>query len=183
MQADIPVSELPDRYGLVRSQIYLRLRALKERNPELTSYKSGGKAYVNAAVLECLDELNRLVTKENMKLDEAADIVTGSVSAQLSPGEQTDRPKVSGATAPAILGQPSDKISVATIRKALQEEPLARYKMLDEVAQNGWQLPTSELAAILELSTLDDAEFEGYGYRFTQAGQAGEETAWKVEKL
>jgi hypothetical protein len=90
---------------------------------------------------------------------------------------------VSGVTFPATGGQPSAKTSIATIRKALQEEPLARYKMLDDVAQNGWQLPTSEIAAILELSALDDDEFESYGYRFTPSGQAGEETAWKVEKL
>ncbi|MDB9529929.1 hypothetical protein PN498_28340 [Oscillatoria sp. CS-180] len=32
--------------------------------------------------------------------------------------------------------------------------PLARYQQLEEIAANGWQLPTSELAHLLRLKTL-----------------------------
>ncbi|WP_346294215.1 hypothetical protein [Sphaerothrix gracilis] len=73
---------------------------------------------------------------------------------------------------------------MTTIEQALQQgEPLARYELLDRTVERGWWLPTSELAALLGLSTLSGQEFERYGYKFIRLGKAESEGAGKVERL
>ncbi|WP_346293991.1 hypothetical protein [Sphaerothrix gracilis] len=62
-------------------------------------------------------------------------------------------------------------------------DPLARYRQLEEIAANGWQLPISELAHLLGLKTLSGSEVKRYGFRFVKVGKARIESAWKVEKL
>ena len=73
--------------------------------------------------------------------------------------------------------------TINAIKIAAAAEPFGKYKMLDEVATNGWHLPSSELGAILDRKSLSGQEFELYGYKFTRMGKAGSESTWKVEKL
>ena len=62
-------------------------------------------------------------------------------------------------------------------------DPLSKYRALDEIAANSWQLPTSEIAALLGLQSLSGKQFERYGFRFIRAGKAGSESTWRVEKF
>ena len=185
---DFPVSELMDRYGLVRSQVYARINALKARNSELAPFKVGVKSYVNAAVLGCLDEMHRLISEEELTTSEAADHVAGATQTTIEPNNTPNMSAiqpidVSGAIAPIEQPPESEKTAITAIKQALQGEPFARYEMLDRVAEKGWQIPTSELAAILELSTLSGQEFERYGYKFTKVGKAGAEGTWTIKRL
>ena len=56
---DFQFSKLPDRYGIGRSQVYARINALKDQNPDLSQFTSRGKSWVNPAVLGCLDAMDR----------------------------------------------------------------------------------------------------------------------------
>ena len=158
---NFPVSELTERYGVGRSQLYTRINALKAQNPELAPFKVGVKSYVNQATLDCLDAMHRLITEESYITEEAVTEVTATTVPSLV--EEGDRP--------------IDSASIAAIKQALQTEPLARYELLDRVVANGWQLPTVELAALLELDELGDESFERYGYRFEMSGDM-----WTVER-
>ena len=61
--------------------------------------------------------------------------------------------------------------------------PLSRFEQLLAITDNSWRPSTSELAAILGLTTLSGSLFERYGFRFIRAGKNGAQSAWKVEKV
>lgn len=165
-----------ERYSLVRSQIYARINALKERNSSFAPFKIGVKSYVTSSVLDRLDKMHQLISVDGLTTDQAADHIAGMPS--ISPSSSS--PTSSGLTA--------ENAAIAAIKQALHHEPFARYEMLDRVAEKGWQLPSRELAALLELDTLNpdafnEDAFERYGYRFTKTDASNETDAWTVKKL
>ena len=181
----LPVADLPDRYNVARSQVYSRLDALKQRDPSLVPEKRGKKAYVSGQLLELMDSLHVLISQQGETVAEAADTVLNipPQTRPMSPVGQPDRTQDS-----AIIPtneMPSELALLASAIAANQPppDPLARYRQLEEIAANGWQLPTSELAQLLGLKTLSGSELERYGFRFVKVGKAGIESAWKVEKL
>ena len=187
-ETDFPVSELMTRYDLVRSQVYARINALKAQNADLAPFKVGVKSYVNQVVLGCLDEMHRLITEEELTTEEAAERVAGASETSIEPNNQQtvsaiQQTEMFGDAIALVPDEHSEKAPIVAIKQALQGEPFARYEMLDRVVEKGWWLPTSELAALLELRTLSGESFERYGYRFLRMGKAGAEGAWKVEKL
>lgn len=185
-ETDFPVSELMDRYELVKSQVYARINALKSIKPDLSPFKVGVKSYVNQAVLGCLDEMHRLISEDELTTEQAAEQVAGATETSIAPNNQQTlsaehQTELSGG-AISPLDEP-EKASIAAIRKALQGKPFARYEMLDLVAEKGWQIPTDELAVLLELQALSGSQFERYGFRFTRVGKVGSQSSWKVDKL
>lgn len=65
-------------------------------------------------------------------------------------------------------------------------DPLQDYEMLDRICEKGWELPTSRLAAILNLSTATVGsmnEFERMGFHFGKVGKSGREVLWSVSKI
>lgn len=183
---DLPVTELMNRYGLVKSQVYARINALKSRNPDLAPFKIGMKSYVNQAVLGCLDEMHKLITEDTLTTEQAAEQVAGSIQTSIAPNFQQTlstehQTELSGGSLIPLDEQP-EKVSIIAIKEALQGKPFARYEMLDLIAEKGWHLPTDELATILELQTLSGQEFERYGYHFTRIGKVGSQSGWRVEK-
>jgi hypothetical protein len=65
----LPVSALPDRYGVARSQVYNRIKVLG-----IETQKRVGKAYVDAAQLAQLDHIAQLIGA-GKTLEEAAAII------------------------------------------------------------------------------------------------------------
>ncbi|MGD1904767.1 MAG: hypothetical protein ACFB0C_02100 [Leptolyngbyaceae cyanobacterium] len=182
---ELPVADLPNRYSVARSQVYARLDALKQRSPALIPEKRGKKAYVSGDLLEALDSMHVLI-KQGETVAEAADKVLnlGPQTRSISPAGQTDRTQDSSPIFPV-----SDRISdLALLAGAISAnqpppDPLTRYRQLEEIVANGWLLPTSELAALLDASNLSGQTFERYGFKFTRAGKAGSESTWRVEKV
>ncbi|NEQ51435.1 MAG: hypothetical protein F6K11_15055 [Leptolyngbya sp. SIO3F4] len=171
-ETDFPVSQLMERYGLVRSQVYTRINALKAKNPKLAPFRAGVRSYVSETVLTSLDEVHRLINEEGLTTGEAADIVAGSSDQSAADStEQEDSLSVSPQEAPLVA-----------LRRVLQTKPLARYELLDKVAERGWRLPTGELALLLGRDELTGDVFECYGYRFTQGNEGDLEISWQVEK-
>ena len=64
-------------------------------------------------------------------------------------------------------------------------DPLADLELLQRLADHGWLIPTSRLAAIVGLSpsTLSGRkEFSYCGFTISKAGKQGNQTAWKVSQ-
>lgn len=174
---DFPVAQLMERYGLVRSQIYARINALKAKNPALAPFKAGVKSYVNQVALGCLDEVHRLINEEGLTTEEAAAVVTGHTGA-------TNKTPYIGQDSElfALLDVSPEQAPLIAIRRALQTEPLARYELLDKIVNRGWQIPTSELTLLLGIDTPNSDEFEDYGYRFTREVKTESKSVWRVKK-
>jgi hypothetical protein len=180
---ELPVADLPNRYGVARSQVYTRLDALKQRSPALAPEKRGKKAYVSGHLLEALDSMHVLISQGDT-VAEAADQVLnlGPKTRPISPVGQPDR------TQDSRIFPAGDRISdLALLAGAIaanqpQPDRLARYRQLEEIASHGWLLPSSELADLLGMGNLSGQEFERYGFKFIRVGKAGAESTWKVEK-
>ena len=174
---EIPVSTLTNRYGVHRSQVYTRLDALKQRDASLVPFKRGKKAYITGHMLECLDGMAALL-QSGKTTQEAADEVLGRVSVVSRADSPVDTRHVTSSSLAIAEPEPLDDpgFDFGSL--------LDMLRGLQELADKGWWLSTSQLAQVMGLRSLPPGEhFERYGFRFTRSGKNGPETAWKVEKL
>jgi len=183
MNAELPVADLPDRYGISRSQVYARLDALKRQDATLAPEKRGKKAYVSGDLLEMMDSLQVLLSQGD-SLAEAVEKVLHipPQTRPMRPVGQSDKTQDSAMVPTKDI--PSDLVLLAKAISGQQAEPdpLIKYRQLEEIAAHGWQLPTNELADLLGLKTLSGDTFERYGFRFERCGRAGSQFTWKVVK-
>lgn len=173
----LPVSNLSQRYSLVRSAVYTRMEALKIK-PE----RVGNRAYVNAAQVRLLDEFHQFIgsggtTAEFLEMRGLQEAQPTEVSGGLSAGQ----PDI-GRLISSIVSE-----VVNRIQPAPEPSPLGYFEDLEKAARGGWELSTSELAYLLDL-TLDEIQrygdrFQDAGFVFTKVGYRGRgEAAWRVTK-
>jgi hypothetical protein len=179
----IPVSQLIERYSLVKSAVYERLKTLG-----ITPEKVGIKSYVNAEQVRLLDEYHQFIQNGGNKAEfmemrggpkaaKAVDEFSGS-----SAGLSTVQPDMVQLVA-AIAAQIAAKLQPATP----EPDPLAYLRALEEAARNEWLLKTSDVCYLLDLTP---QEIKQYGDRFHDAGfvftkmgyRSKGEIAWKVSK-
>ena len=85
----------------------------------------------------------------------------------------------------AIASSVQDKFSIQLLP---QPDPLANYRLLEEVAKKGWALPTSQLLPMLGLKSVPRLECDGStffsrrGFRFERQPKTGLESEWRVSK-
>ncbi|GAB4242490.1 MAG: hypothetical protein Kow0049_31790 [Stanieria sp.] len=188
MEVDlIPLSQLPSRYGIARSNLYNRLKDL-----QIEPIKQGRKAFVNNAQLQLLDRLHSHlqqggVTSEFIEQQSDYQLVA------LSTPELETNPfyEMHNRNEPIVALQPSALVSVVeAVVKRLMPTPRSRLnylRELEEAYQNDWLLSTSEIADLLGLS---QKTITGYGQEFTDAGfvftrvgiRKGGEIAWAIDK-
>jgi len=176
----LPVSQLQERYNLVRSAVYTRLDALGIK-PE----KIGNKAYLNAEQIRLMDDLHGFINSggttaefKEMRGIQKEDEPSGEQSSGLSAV-----PPDFGRMVAAIAAELASRFQPA----APQPDRFAYYEVLEKAYQNGWFLSTSEIADLLDLLP---SEIRQYGDSFTEAGfvftkagyRVGGEVAWKVSK-
>ena len=150
----IPLSQLPSRYGIARSNLYTRLKDLK-----IESVKQGRKAFVTAASLELLDGLHAHLeqggtTSEFIKkLQEYNNQIVSIPDNSSSMSYSVD---TEYSSEPTIALNPSALVGVIeTVVKKLIPTSRSRLnylRELEEAYQNQWLLSTSELADLLGLS-------------------------------
>ncbi|GFE71941.1 hypothetical protein CFPU101_45510 [Chroococcus sp. FPU101] len=182
----LPLSQLPERYGIARSALYTRLKDL-----QIEPIKEGKKAYVDGSQLQLLDELHEHIQgggTTNEFLKQKASKSTGlsrtpyktqesSLIVQDSPGQITLQPSGLVAVVEAIFLRLLPKTG----------SRLSYLRELEEAYEKGWLLSTSELADLLGLSPKTVAaygqQFEDAGFVFTRAGtRKGGEIAWAIDK-
>ena len=184
----IPLSQLPSRYGIARSNLYNRLKDLK-----IESVKQGRKAFVSAADLQLLDKLHIHLeqggnTSEFIKQQANEHHLVNSPTAfpEVSHSFETIYP-----SEPTISLNPSALVGVieTVVKKFIPSSPsrLTYLRELEEAYQNQWLLSTSELADLLGLNqktiTNYGQEFSDAGFVFERAGvRKGGEIAWSIDK-
>ena len=184
----IPLSQLPSRYGIARSNLYNRLKDLK-----IESVKQGRKAFVTAAGLQLLDALHAHLEqggttsefiKQQANNHHLVNIPT--TFPEVSPSFETEY-----SSEPTISLHPSALVGVIeTVVKRLipsSRSRLTYLRELEEAYQNQWLLSTSEVADLLGLSqktiTNYGQEFSDAGFIFERAGiRKGGEIAWSIDK-
>lgn len=185
---ELPLSSLMDRYEVARSQVFNRIKALG-----IKTIKRKQKAYVNADQLSLLDQLHKLL-QQDYTLDSAVTLILGERARQFHETAGQNLIHTPGPTLEQFQATAGQLEMIQALAIALSHQqpaavplpppnPLSRFEQLQAIAENDWRLSTSELAAILGLSSLSGAQFERYGFRFTRAGKNGAQSAWRVEKL
>jgi hypothetical protein len=178
MEVDlIPITQLPSRYDIARSNLYTRLKDLGIE-PE----RQGKKAFVNAEQLQLLDELH-----EHIQRGGTTSEFLKNKNSELS----FDDRALAAIPSESSLFQPATFVTVveAIVKRLLPStgSRLAYMRELEEAYEKGWLLSTSELADLLKLSPKTIAAygqaFEDGGFVFTRVGiRKGGEIAWAIDK-
>lgn len=191
MEVDlIPLSQLPSRYGIARSNLYNRLKDLK-----IESVKQGRKAFVTSAQLQLLDGLHANLEDGGTTNEFLKQINSNSHLVTVSTAEPFTSNSISTPNydynEPTISLQPSVLVGAieAVIKRLI---PTSRSRLnylreLEEAYQNGWLLSTSEVADLLGLNqktiTNYGTEFTDAGFIFARVGtRKGGEIAWSIDK-
>lgn len=177
-----PLSQLPSRYGIVRSALYTRLKDLK-----IEPIKDSKRAYLDDTQLQVLDELHEHIQKGGTTGEFLKQ--KGERGGGLS-REERENALLQPSSGQIVL-QPSGLVTIveAIVKRLLPSHggQLAYLRELEEAYEKGWLLSTSELAGLLELSPRTIAsygqEFEDAGFVFTRAGTRKKgEIAWEIDK-
>jgi len=185
----IPLSQLPSRYGIARSNLYTRLKDLK-----IESVKQGRKAFVTATSLQLLDGLHAHLERGGNTPEFLKKLQENHNHLVIIPANSLENtnyfePEYSGE--PTIALNPTALVGVIeTVVKKLiptSRSRLTYMRELEEAYQNQWLLSTSELADLLGLTkktvTNYGQEFSDAGFVFERAGiRKGGEIAWAIDK-
>ena len=152
----IPLSQLPSRYGIARSNLYNRLKDLK-----IESVKQGRKAFITADSLQLLDGLHAHL-EQGGNTSEFIKLIKQQAEKHQIVNLPTNSPEVSASfetqysSEPTISLNPSALVSVIeTVVKRLiptSRSRLTYMRELEEAYQNQWLLSTSEVADLLGLN-------------------------------
>jgi DNA-binding transcriptional regulator YhcF (GntR family) len=182
----VPITQLPSRYGIARSNLYTRLKDLGIE-PE----RQGKKAFVNAEQLQLLDALHEHIQKGGTTSEFLRNIDGDSLQERYAERIPPDRALAEFPTEQSPLFQPTTFVAVveAIVKRLLPStgSRLSYLRELEEAYEKGWLLSTSEVADLLKLSPKTIAaygqEFEDAGFVFTRTGiRKGGEIAWAVDK-
>lgn len=174
----VPITQLPSRYGIARSNLYTRLKDLGIE-PE----KQGKKAFVNAEQLQLLDALHEHIQKGGVTSEFLKNIDNACI--------QPERALAKLPTEQIPLFEPTTFVAVveSIVKRLLPStgSRLSYLRELEEAYEKGWLLSTSEVADLLKLSPKTIAaygqEFEDAGFVFTRVGiRKGGEIAWAIDK-
>ncbi|MBW4528967.1 MAG: hypothetical protein KME18_28065 [Phormidium tanganyikae FI6-MK23] len=142
--ADVAVSELIERYGCKKTHFYqVRISAMKAAIGIEPFKRGGNKSYISEDGVKFLDSLNEWI------LENGSD-VERFLYERYGIGEESSRIKLT------VKGsEPLNQfLLMAEAFQGLQQPKsiLENYRELEECARNSWQIPTSKLAALMELT-------------------------------
>jgi hypothetical protein len=184
----LPVGDLMDRYGISKSVLYERIKALRIETSAL-----GRKAYVSAEQIALLDGLHNHLksgrsTAEFLELFGIQSAVAERAEGLQSSKKQNAEP--SGVQSGVLAFSPESMGQLLHYAAEQSAEPSAlhwteRLRFLEEAYQSHWLLSTSQLAEMIGLSPVTLArmqECDRYGFAFTRVGMNGSELAWQIKK-
>ena len=173
---DYPIRELPERYGIARSAIYVRMKRLN-----ITPHTQGNRSYINASQLKLLDNLHDFLAEDSGRnIDDflrslnAVEVTQPAFSStgQLAP-RQTGH----------LQGQSFPELQYQLEGHATQLRE--RFELLDRAATRGWLLSTSDLALLIGLepgSLVRHQELSRWGFTFVKrVERTGREVNWAVK--
>jgi hypothetical protein len=172
---DYPIRELPERYGIARSAIYVRMKRLN-----ITPHTQGNRSYINANQLELLDDLHDFLAEDSGRNidDFLRSLNTFEITQQAFPltGQLTPQQTrhLGGQSFPELQYQ--QESHAAQLRE--------RFELLDRAATRGWLLSTSDVALLIGLepsSVVRHEELSRWGFTFVKCVErTGREVNWAV---
>lgn len=186
-----PVKDLESRYGIARSAVYTRMDALK-----IQRTKVGNRAYLSGSQLQLMDALHQWIqqggtTAEFLEFQKQVPPSNQPTPAPLF-GNTTNT--ASGGLAnlsPDIVQLVSflatEIVNRMQVRSPQEAQHLAYLQALDQAAQQGWLLSTSDLSSLLGISQARVLKlgnsFSDGGFLFTRRGKrVSGEVAWQVSR-
>ena len=174
---DYPLKQLPDRYGIARSAVYVRMKRLN-----ITPHTQGNRSYLDASQLDLMDDLHDFLTEDSsrtiddflrslsaVEVVEPAFPVTGHLARQ-----QTGH----------LKGQPFPELHYKPESQAAQLRE--RFEFLERASNRGWLLSTSDLAMLIGLETasiVKHNQLNRWGFIFTKCSErSGREANWRVKR-
>jgi hypothetical protein len=182
-----PVSQLPSRYNLARSAVYKRMEQLG-----IAPQKVGQRSYINAAQLQLMDELHQFIGRGGSAAEfieaRGLNLKNGGQNpgnGKTAPGNGSDLANIPPDMGNFISGLVSEIF--ARLGGIPEQDRFAYLERLEDAAQNGWLLSSSELADLFDVSPSDiensGDSFAEAGFIFKRAGRRRNgETAWKITK-
>ena len=159
---DYPIRELPERYGIARSAIYVRMKRLN-----ITPHTQGNRSYINASQLELLDKLHDFLAEDSGRtIDDflrSLNAVEVKQPAFSSTGQLA--PRQTG----HLQGQSFPELQYQLEGHATQLRE--RFELLDRAATRGWLLSTSDVALLIGLepgSLVRHQELSRWGFTFVK---------------
>jgi hypothetical protein len=167
----VPVASLTDRYGVGRTALYDRLKALGIE-PE----KRGRASYVSADQLDQLDQLDT-----RLKAGEPMPKLTTGHLAEHDHRTFTEQPPNTSPNTSIALSPSTDSglMVLASMLQASLREPrdlMQNYRDLQAAADHGWLLPTDKIRELIGVSPRGDV-YDRLGFRFVRSDRR---TEWSV---
>lgn len=176
----LPVSDLMSRYGISKSVLYERIKAL---NIERTTV--GRKAYVSGEQIAIMDGLHDFLQtgRSTAEFLELSGIQSGGQSVKKQSAEQSGSLTLPAESASQLFNLVVEQSAPEPVQSSLHWTE--RLRFLEEACQNSWLLSTSQLAEMIGLSPVTLArmqECDRYGFQFSRKGMNGSELAWEINK-
>lgn len=185
----VGVKQLTDRYKIGRTTLYKRFKDLGIKTQTI-----GNKSFVDSSQLELLDKLHEHIESGNQTAEflDMLGIPTRGSDGELYPEPDKQLTIIKRTKEDEqIPEQWRIAYALTTIADRMTDplQPLKmqqeRLKMLAEIAEQGWLIPTSQMLQLLGLRStpeLIDGWFRRRGFMFVKAGRKGREIEWRVRK-
>jgi hypothetical protein len=174
---DFPIKELPERYSLARSAVYVRMKRLN-----ITPHTQGNRSYINASELDLLDDLHDFLCEDSTRTID--DFLRGLSAFELTPQALPSTQKLTRRQTGHLSGQSLKEVQYQPENHAAQLRE--RFELLERAANRGWLLSTSDLALLIGLepaSVVRHEQLSRWGFTFVKcAERTGREINWAVKR-
>ena len=168
-----PVAALPDRFSTSKQTVYTRMEALG-----ISPFKQGKRAYIHLDRLHQLDALHdHLAAGGHLQ-----DFFTTAI--ETSPLDELDvsTHAISNTNAPLERLVNAAESLTGALMDIASPDPIANLRRLQEAAENGWLLTTSQVRELTGAKPHGQSWQRG-SFEFRKRGKIGREAAWSVERV
>jgi len=174
---DFPIKQLPERYGLARSAVYVRMKRLN-----ITPHTQGNRSYINANQLDLLDDLHDFLCEDSSRTID--DFLKNLSAVELTPQALSLTGQLARQQTGHLPGQPLPEFSYKPESYAAQLRE--RFEFLERASSRGWLLSTSDLAQLIGLeptTVVRHEQLSRWGFTFVKCTErTGREVNWAVQR-
>ena len=169
-----PVAALPDRFSTSKQTVYTRMEALG-----ISPFKQGKRAYIHLDQLRQLDALHDHLAAGGHLQD------FSTTAIETRPLEEVDVSNSSidntNTNAPLERLVNAAESLTGALMDIASPDPIANLRRLQEAAEQGWLLTTSQVWELTGAKPHGQSWQRG-SFVFRKTGKIGREAAWCVER-
>jgi hypothetical protein len=174
---DFPIKQLPERYSLARSAVYVRMKRLN-----ITPHTQGNRSYINANQLDLLDDLHDFLCEDSSRTID--DFLRNLSAVELTPQALSLTGQLARQQTGHFPGQHAAEFPYKPESHAAQLRE--RFEFLERASSRGWLLSTSDLAQLIGLeptTVVRHEQLSRWGFTFVKCTErTGREVNWVVER-